>query len=470
MSDRILLVEDDERYAKRLSKNLSLAGYGVDYATSGNEALERLQHEPYDLLLSDIKMPGMSGLEMVKQFKSSNAEDGLPLPVIFLTSVESVQVAVDAMKEGAADYITKDADRDEILLRIQKVLNSARLQAENRDLRKHLQEAPEFENFVIASQPMKSLLAEIDEIADTGAGVLIVGETGVGKELIARHIHKRSPRADKPFIDVNCAAIPSDNLFQSEVFGHEKGAFTGAESRKRGKLEIADGGFLFLDEIGDMPLESQSKILRALETQSFERLGGNQKIQVDIAVIAATNKDLHEEVEQGRFRQDLLYRLDILRLRIPPLRERTEDIIPLVKFYFQEYAKKYRAQVPEITPEAKQILESYNWPGNIRELKNLVERIAIRNRNCTELKPEMLHREGLGEEHDSIQSTTATLFGDRDEFPSLEEIEKQAIVAALEKTGWVQSEAAKLLEISPDRMHSRIKKFGLSHPSWRTHK
>ncbi|MBD3267991.1 hypothetical protein GF373_15095, partial [bacterium] len=283
-------------------------------------------------------------------------------------------------------------------------------------------------------------------------------------ELIARRIHKRSPRADKPFIDVNCAAIPSDNLFQSEVFGHEKGAFTGAATRKQGKLELANGGTLFLDEIGDMPLESQGKILRALETQEFERLGGNQKIKVDISVIAATNKDLQREVEEGRFRQDLLYRLDIIRLRVPPLRERVEDILPLIQYFFEQYARQYHRHVPQIPSDSQTILKSYAWPGNVRELKNLVERIIIRHRDCQRLEPGMLYKEGIGQEPETIKEDSL------DDILSLEEVEKQTILKALEKTGWVQSEAAKLLQISADRMHSRVKKYGLTHPSWRSHR
>jgi len=268
---------------------------------------------------------------------------------------------------------------------------------------------------------------------------------------------------------VNCAALPTENLFQSEVFGHEKGAFTGAVGRKRGKLELADGGTLFLDEIGDMPLESQGKILRALETQEFERLGGNQKIRVDLAFIAATNKDLRREVEEGRFRRDLLYRLDIIRLRIPPLRERVEDILPLTRHYLEEYARKYHRPVPDITASAQHMLTAYPWPGNVRELKNLVERIILRHRHREAIDEEMLRGEGLVIDTPESCSSRGSLSSGDDLLP-LSEIEKKAIIAALERADWVQSEAAKILEISPDRMHARVKKYGLHHPSWRSHK
>ncbi len=471
MDLRILLVEDDLRFAHRLKKNLALEGYDVSIAESGQEALEFVTKNSVDLVLSDIKMPGMNGLDLLKHLTNIRTGDDQEIPVVLLTSVDSVRVAVDAMKTGAADYITKDADRDEIILRIEKVMEGAKVRAENQRLRRHIRDTGELGLFIAEDAKMKSILEEIDNVAVTGANILIVGETGVGKELIARYIHRKSPREDNPLIDVNCAALPTDNLFQSEVFGHEKGAFTGAIARKRGKLELANGGTIFLDEIGDMPLESQGKILRALETKEFERLGGTQKINVDIAVIAATNKDLQLEVQEGRFRQDLLYRLDIIRLRIPPLRERTDDIYPLIIHFFEEYARKYRRNVPEITDKALEILEKYSWPGNVRELKNLVERIVIRNRDCTLVDDSMLKREGLELSEQIASAIPNNKFStSQTEMPSLEEIEKQAIVTALEKADWIQSEAAKLLKISPDRMHNRIKKYEIHHPSWRTHK
>ncbi|RJP22656.1 MAG: sigma-54-dependent Fis family transcriptional regulator [Candidatus Omnitrophota bacterium] len=475
MNTKILLVEDDLRFASRLKKNLSLEGYEVHIAASGEDALDKLDQLSPHLILSDIKMPGMNGLDLLGRLNELQKAEEKEIPVVLLTSVDSVRVAVDAMKAGAADYITKDADRDEIILRIDKVLAGAKVRAENKRLRRHIRDAGELGRFIAVDPKMKAILDEIDEVAGSGANVLIVGETGAGKELVARYLHRKSPRNGNPFIDINCAALPTDNLFQSEVFGHEKGAFTGATARKRGKLELADEGTLFLDEIGDMPLESQGKILRALETKEFERLGGSQKIQVDIAVLAATNKDLHAEVQAGCFRQDLLYRLDIIRLHIPPLRDRRQDIDPLLRHFFEEYAQKYRRPVPQITANARTILEHYAWPGNVRELKNLVERITIRNRECTVIDEAILKREGLymEEEHNADDQTSgsgASPGNESDDPPSLEEIEKQAILTALQKADWVQSEAARLLKISPDRINTRIKKYKISHPSWRTYK
>lgn len=468
MKERILLVEDDRRYAARMAKNLQLEGYDVVSAYSGEEALDVFRNESVDLVLSDIKMPGMSGVDLLERINEIQSGDEHDVPVMILTSVDSVRVAVDAMKAGAADYITKDADRDEIVLRIEKVINGAKVRAENRNLRRQIQAAGAFGKLIAESPSMKAILDEIDAVADSGAGILIEGETGVGKEIIARRIHNCSPRAEKAFIDVNCAAIPTDNLFQSEVFGHEKGAFTGATGRKRGKLELADGGTLLLDEIGDMPLESQGKILRALETQEFERLGGNQKIHVEVAVIAATNKDLRREAQMGNFRQDLLYRLDIIRLRIPPLRERVEDILPLAKYFFTEYANKYHRAIPQITSQAAEVLTAYSWPGNVRELKNLAERITIRHRDCSSIDGDLLEREGLGEQGIAPESTAVA--GAAAELLPLEEIEKRAILTALARANWIQSDAAKILQISADRMHARIKKFGIHHPSWRAHR
>ncbi|MDP8245693.1 MAG: sigma-54 dependent transcriptional regulator [Candidatus Hinthialibacter antarcticus] len=462
MKARILVVEDDSRYSARIQKNLNLEGYETVSASCGEEALQALSEQQFDLVMSDIKMPGMDGVSLLKQI-SARKDLGHEMPVIMLTSVDSVRVAVDAMREGASDYITKDADREEILLRIENVLDRAKMQEVNNSLRRHLHAAHDAGSLVAESDGMKAIRDEIHAVADAGACILIVGETGVGKEIVARYIHRCSPRAEAPFIDVNCAALPNDNLFQSEVFGHEKGAFTGASVRKRGKLELADTGTIFLDEIGDMPLESQGKILRAIETKEFERLGGSQKINVDIAIIAATNKDLNAEVQNGFFRQDLLFRLDVIRITIPPLRERQADILPLATRFLDEYARKYNRPSPSVSKEAIVLLEAYSWPGNVRELKNLIERIVIRNRDCKEIDKALVSREGLSA--DGAQ----TLRSNQD-FPSLEEVEKKTILQALEQSNWVQSEAAKLLKISADRINSRIKKYNIQHSSWRSHK
>ncbi len=462
MSETILIVEDDKRFAARLQKNLSIEGYEITSAESGEDALDLLKRQEFDLVISDVKMPGMSGIDLLNRIKENYTDDD-DIPVIMLTSVNSVEVAVDSMKSGAVDFLTKDAGRDEIILRIEKALSDARVRDENSRLRSRLKEAEPVHDFIARDPKSKQVIQEIETVAETGAGVLITGETGVGKDLVARYIHNLSPRSQQSFVDVNCAALPTDNLFQSEVFGHEKGAFTGATERKRGKLELADQGTLFLDEIGDMPLESQGKILRALETQEFERVGGSRKIKVDINVIAATNKHLEREVEEGRFRQDLLFRLDVIRINIPPLRERPDDVLPLCNHFFAAYAGKYRRQVPSITNEAEAVLAQYAFPGNVRELKNLAERIIIRHRNCEVIDAGLLRQEGVNENKETQHPPAK----DGGQMLPLEEMEKQYILQALEKTNWVQSDAAKLLGISADRMHNRVKKFQLSQATKR---
>ncbi|HPB32974.1 MAG TPA: sigma-54 dependent transcriptional regulator, partial [Candidatus Sumerlaeota bacterium] len=371
----------------------------------------------------------------------------------------------------AADYITKDAERDEIVLRIRKVLDGARLRRENVRLRQELVSRSEFGEIVAVSPQMSAILKELRELAAAEANALITGETGVGKELIARFLHQQSPRSEKPFVDVNCAALPSDNMFQSEVFGHERGAFTGATSRKQGRLELANGGVLFLDEVGDMPLESQGKILRALDTQSFEHLGGEKKISVDLLVIAATNKDLKTEVKEGRFRKDLFYRLDVMHVHIPPLRERPMDIAPLAEYYLDQYAARYRRPKPGLSEEAVKVLLHYEWAGNVRELKNLMERLVIRGVPDGEIRPSDLRREGLTlPKVETVSQESVPPVRIPSEGISLDELERMAIVQALEQCDWVQRDAADLLGISADRMNARVKKFGLSHPSWRTNR
>ncbi|MFH1742735.1 MAG: sigma-54 dependent transcriptional regulator [bacterium] len=468
---KILVVEDDRRYGERLRRNLDLDGFTVHLASGGEEALGLLRRDAFDLVLSDVKMPGLSGVDLLKKIKQDGEGIDCDVPFVLLTSVDSVQVAVECLKEGAADYITKDAGRDEIVLRVRKVLDGAQLHRENARLKQELVDRSEFGEIVAVSPQMSVVLTELREIAATEANLLLTGETGVGKELVARYIHRYSPRADKPFIDVNCAALPSDNMLQSEVFGHEKGAFTGAIARKRGRLELASGGILFLDEVGDMPPESQGKILRALDTQSFERLGGEKKISVDLCVIAATNKDLKSEVEQGRFRKDLFFRLDVIHVHIPPLRERPLDVAPLAEYYLAHYAERYRRPKPVLSDEAIQVLVQAEWSGNVRELKNMMERLIIRGVPSGTITALSLRREDLAfpTAVDGAEDAGSPI-----RLPSggvaLDELERLAIIQALERCDWVQRDAAALLKISPDRMNARVKKFGLSHPSWRTHR
>lgn len=462
---QILVVEDDSRYAERLRRNLELEGYQVIQVSNGREALEVLGKRSFDLVLTDVKMPEMDGLELLKKVKSGDTAGVDPeTPVLVLTSIKSVSSAVDAMKFGAEDYLQKDSERDEIILRVRRAMDGKRIAVENRFLRQKLQEQSEFGDIIAASEQMQAILKEIEEVAPTEASVLITGETGVGKELVARAIHRNSPRKDFPFIEVNCGALPNDNMFQSELFGHEKGAFTGAETMRKGRFELAQGGTLFLDEIGDLSQDSQRKLLRALELREFERLGGTKKIKVDVRFVLATNRNLMQMTEEGTFRKDLLFRINVFHIFIPPLRSRREDIAPQAHYYLNLFADKYNRQVRKFTKEAVDTLEKYDWPGNTREIRIICERLAIRVTE-EEVKAEDLRLAGLGEYPQSENS----LVNLPAKGASLEEIEKEAIRQALEKSGWVQKDAAQLLQISVDRMNARVKKFGLTHSSWKVH-
>ena len=464
----ILLVEDDRVYAERLRKNLELSRYTVTLAESAEKALEVLSQQEYDLIVTDIKLPGASGTDLIRRIKVEG-EAGIDpdTPIIVLTSVTSVDTAVEAMKLGAADYITKEAERQEILIRISRVLEQSSLRHENRLLRDQLAQRDEFKEIIGESPQIRKIKEEIAQIALSDVTVLITGETGSGKELVARAIHRTSPLAKGPFIDVNCAALPDDNLFQSEVFGHEKGAFTDATYLRKGKFELAHGGTLFMDEIAELSRESQAKILKALEQQTFTRLGGMRPIRVNCRFIFATNKDLMAEVKSGNFREDLYYRVAVFPIHVPPLRERRSDIPLLAKFFADQFARKYNKPPFFFEESAMALLREYPYPGNIRELRNIIERLAIRARGDVITRADV-EQIGLGRASGAgRQQSVVTL---PEEGINLEEVERQLVIEALNRTGWNQKEAAALLGISVDRMHSRVKKFGLKHPSWRVHK
>jgi DNA-binding NtrC family response regulator len=473
---KILLVEDDRAFAERLKKNLELSHYKVAIAESSEKALTLLREQEFDVVVTDIRLPGASGIDLIRHIKVETVDgvDG-DIPVIVLTSVNSVDTAVEAMKLGAADYITKEAERQEILIRIGKVIEQARLLHENRLLRDQLAERDEFREIIGESPQIRRIKEEIGQIAQSDVTVLITGETGVGKELVARAIHRTSMRAKGPFVDVNCAALPDDNLFQSEVFGHEKGAFTDATYQRKGKFELANGGTLFMDEIGELSRESQAKILKALEQQTFTRLGGVRPISVNCRFIFATNKDLLDEVHAGRFRKDLYYRVAVFPIHVPPLRERPSDIPLLARFFADQFARKYNKPPFFFEERAMALLREYPYPGNIRELRNIIERLAIRARGDVITRGDV---EQIGLGHPTAPAPAAAMGegGPKpvvqlpDEGVDLEEVERQLVLEALERTGWNQKEAAALLRISVDRMHSRVKKFGLKHPSWRVHK
>jgi two-component system nitrogen regulation response regulator NtrX len=369
MFPSVLIVDDEPSILQSLSGLLSDEGFEVLTAPNGYEALKVIDTESPDLVLLDIWMPGIDGIETLKEIK----KDSPTIQVIIISGHGTIETAVKATKLGAFDLIEKPLSIDKVILAINNALNFRRLEEENKYLRKKTIEKHSING---NSPPIAALKKQIAVAAPTEAWVLITGENGTGKELVARTIHQLSSRAEQPLIDVNCAAIPEE-LIESDLFGHEKGAFTGATTKNTGKFEVANNGTIFLDEIGDMSLKTQAKILRVLQEQRFQRLGGSRKISVNVRVIAASNKDLEKEIEKGHFREDLYYRLNVIPIEVPLLRDRAEDIPLLVETFLDESAKQNRSKRKTITPKALEILQSYSWPGNVRELKNLVERLAI---------------------------------------------------------------------------------------------
>ncbi len=369
MFPSLLIVDDEPSILQSLGGLLSDEGFEVTTAVNGYEALKTIDEESPDLVLLDIWMPGIDGIETLKEIKKENPN----IQVIIITGHGTIETAVKATKLGAFDLIEKPLSIDKVIVAINNALNFRRLEEENKYLRKKTLEKNSING---NSQKTIELKNNITKAAPTDTWILIIGENGTGKELVARMIHHLSPRADQPLIDVSCAAIP-ENLIESELFGHEKGAFPGAASRKIGKFELASNGTIFLDEIGDMSLKTQAKILRVLQEQKIQRVGGSRTISVDVRVIAASNKNLEEEIEKGRFREDLFYRLNVLPINVPPLRQRVDDIPVLVETFLEDFAIQNRDKRKKITSDALGILGKYTWPGNVRELKNLVERLAI---------------------------------------------------------------------------------------------
>ena len=371
-AERILVVDDEELNRDLLQQMLEREGYQVAIAANGQEALALLRQEMFHVVLTDLKMPGMTGVEVIRELKMlAPSTMG-----IIHTAYGSVETAVEAMKAGAYDYVTKPVRRDELLVVIQRALEFQRLHYENVSLRKQLKAKYKFDNIISDNEKMQAIFTQVEKVADTDSTVLIYGESGTGKELVARALHYNSYRQDKPLVPINCGAIPED-LLESELFGHEKGAFTGATAQRLGRFELANGGTIFLDEIGEMRPALQVKILRVLQEREFERIGGTRTIKVDVRIIAATNKNLEDLVARQQFRDDLYWRLNVIPITLPPLRERLSDMPLLVAHFIAHFNAEKKQQLTGITPEALQMLQSYHWPGNVRELENAVERIAI---------------------------------------------------------------------------------------------
>ncbi|GAB4333996.1 MAG: sigma-54 dependent transcriptional regulator [Calditrichia bacterium] len=372
MREKILLVEDDPNTLEGLAEILTEEKFLVTKAKNAREALELINQKPFNLLLIDYLLPDKDGLEVAEKILNTHPE----IKVIMMTAFGSVKNAVHAMKLGIYDYLTKPIDLEELLIVIRRALKEQQLISENIDLKDKLTQTYRFENIIGVSGKMQEVFRKVTKVAGTDATVLIRGESGTGKELIARAIHFQSKRKDKPLVEINCASIP-ETLLESELFGHEKGAFTGAYKSKKGKFELADGGTLFLDEIGELPHGVQAKLLRVLQEQSFTRVGGVENIEVNVRLIAATNSDLEKAMEEGRFREDLYFRLNVIPIFIPPLRERPEDIGPLLDHFIQKYAQKNQRNLKGVSKEARDVLMQYNWPGNVRELENAVENAVV---------------------------------------------------------------------------------------------
>jgi DNA-binding NtrC family response regulator len=446
----VLIVEDEAKMRRLLELKLGEDGFTTLSAGDAETGLKLLRENSVDLVLTDLKLPGMDGLEFLQTIKRQNAA----LPVVVMTAFGSVETAVDAMKAGASDYVLKPFSLTEMRLVIHKELDVRNLREENRSLREALGKRYSHPNIVARSAKMQEVLATVERVASTNSTVLLGGESGVGKDLIARAIHEKSRRASGPFIKINSTAIP-ENLLESELFGYEKGAFTGANTSKPGKFELADKGTLFLDEIGDVPPATQVKLLRVLQEREFERLGGTRTIKVEVRLIAATNRDLREALEQGTFREDLYYRLNVVPIDIAPLRERKEDIPDLVRLFISQFCGESQRDIDDITPEAVQILVNYHWPGNVRELQNIIERA------CALAKGSVLRAADI--HLDSRPAKTVDGAGGfLPEGITLEQWEDEMIQEALKRANGNKSQAARLLGLSRNALRYRLSKIGIS--------
>jgi DNA-binding NtrC family response regulator len=446
----ILIVEDEAKMRRLLELNLGEDGFTTLSAEDAEAGLKLLRENVVDLVVTDLKLPGMNGLEFLQAIKRQNAA----LPVVVMTAFGTVETAVEAMKAGASDYVLKPFSLSEMRMVIRKELDVRNLREENRSLREALGKRYVHPNVVARSVKMQEVLATVERVAPTNSTVLLGGESGVGKDLIARAIHEKSRRASGPFIKINSSAIP-ENLLESELFGYEKGAFTGANASKPGKFELADKGTLFLDEIGDVPPAIQVKLLRVLQEREFERLGGTRTVKVDVRLIAATNRDLREALEQGTFREDLYYRLNVVPIDIAPLRQRKEDIPDLVNLFISRFAGDSGKQVKSISPEAMQILVSYHWPGNVRELQNIIERA------CALAKGTVLE---VGDIHLDVRPAKAAngAGGFLPEGMTLEHWEDEMIREALRRANGNKSQAARLLGLSRNALRYRLSKIGIA--------
>jgi two-component system response regulator AtoC len=444
---RILIVDDEESQRQQLAGFLKKQGFGVATAESGKRAVELCGDKSFEVALIDLKMPGMDGIELLGKLKQIDPE----IQVIMITAYGSVETAVEAMKLGAYHYVTKPINLDELKLNVNKALERNHLLMENRYLKEELEEKFKDLRIVGESPAIKEVLSTISRVAKTKSTVLIRGESGTGKELVARAIHDLSDRADKRFIAVSCAALP-ETLFEAELFGHEKGAFTGAIKSKEGRFQLADNGTLFLDEVGDIPPETQVKLLRVIETQEFERLGGKGTVKVDVRIISASNQDLEKKIKEKTFREDLYYRLNVISIFIPPLRERKGDILLLVDHFIRKANLKCGRSIKGITPRVKDLFMNYGWPGNVRELENVIERGVVLSRTDVIDKTDLPYF-GLVS-YGSTEETSAPSF-------SLKDVEKNHILRVLRKTNWNLIRSSEILGIHRNTLRLKMKQYGI---------
>ncbi len=442
---KILVVDDEPSARSALAELLRAENYEIETAGDGFKALGRMQESTPDLVLTDLNMPGMDGVELLRKVKEDNAG----LPVVLMTAFAGVETAVSAMRDGAEDYLTKPLNTDELLIVLARAIDAAKLRREAAELRGRLKERYSFANIVGSSQEMQRVFKSVAQIAPSRATVLLTGESGTGKELVAAAVHQHSPRAAGPFVKLHCAAL-AESLLESELFGHERGAYTGADRKREGRFEQAHGGTLFLDEIGEISLSTQVKLLRVLQEREFERVGGSQTVRVDVRVIAATNRDLKEMVAAGTFREDLFYRLNVINLTLPSLRHRPSDVPALAMHFLKRYADENAKSVTTISPDALSQLTSYPWPGNVRELENVIERAVV-----------LAEGDGIGLQHLPQELAAVSRRSGPPPIPgsTLDELERFAILKTMESVGGATSKAAEILGISVRKIQYKLQEY-----------
>jgi DNA-binding NtrC family response regulator len=453
---KILVVDDDPNQSGVLRDILTFEGFAVQAATSAEQAIAGVRRDPPQVVLSDLRMPDMDGLELARRLREVAPE----VMFVIMTAHATVDSALQAMKEGVYDYILKPINSRELIATLEKALELQSLKRENKTLKEKIEDASLEERIVFASRKMEQVLDLVRTVARSEATVLIRGESGTGKELIANAIHSYSNRRAGPFVKMNCAAIP-ENLLETELFGHERGAFTDAQRQRKGKFELASGGTIFLDEIGDMPPALQVKILRVLQERQFERVGGAETVKVDVRLIAATNRDLEEAIREGEFREDLYYRLNVIPIVLPPLRERRDDILKLAMYFLVKFNKKNEKSFGGIAPAAQALLLHYSWPGNVRELENVMERAVVLGHG-PDIAPEHLPANlagGAPSNEDVIERLFETEL-------SLDDLERELIQKALERASWNQSKAAKLLKLTRRTLQYRMEKYNIRKPGY----